>query len=110
MKCDDIQCFLILIHFILPDDSAHYFNTEEPDADNGPPTNCVYMTTGGYPCKSVFTYEGIEYRFGSCAPGSPLMGSWCYDVRGAGNWGRCTVDSDGTPTCSKDLNGLVITI
>ena len=103
--------FFIQIRFVIADDTEHNFDDGEgPVDDNGPPTNCVYMTKEGYPCKYPFTWKGKEYRSGSCAPGSGLMGPWCYDVRGAGNWGRCTVDSDWKPTCSKFLNGIMMII
>ena len=106
--------FFIQINFVFQDDFDHYSEpvTEEPVTGNEPPTDCVYETTGGIPCKAEFTYEGIKYGqwHKSCAPGTFWGDPWCYDIRGAKNWGRCTVDSNDKPTCSKALNYIMMTI
>ena len=111
IKCDTIQYSLIQIHFVFRDGTEHYFNDDEEPVDrNGIPIGCVWGTTANIPCKSVWTYKGKTYRFGECAPATTWGGPWCYDVRGAGYWGRCTVDSNKKPTCGKTLNDIMITI
>ena len=109
-----MQYFLIQIHFVFQDDFDHYSdNVEEPVTGNEPPTDCVYETTGGIPCKAEFPYDGKKYGqwHKSCAPGSwPSYKPWCYDIRGAGYWDRCKVDSNKNPTCSKALNDIIMTI